>query len=379
MGKQYDYIISGAGCAGLSLLMRMISSGKFTDKKILVIDQSEKRVNDRTWCFWEKQPGYFEGLVYHQWQNLWFHSRNDSKLLNIDPYSYKMIRGIDFYDYCFNRIRQQKNIDLIFGKVEAIKSDARETFLFIDGEKISANYIFNSIRFQQPILKKKDFLLLQHFKGWLIETREHIFSPTEASLMDFRVSQEYGMGFFYVLPFSSKKALVEFTLFSEKLLPAPVYDQELENYLQRFYKGTVYSKMEEEFGIIPMTNYQFPSKQNNIIHIGMAGGQTKPSSGYTFQFIQKQSEALVSSMIAKGMPLLPAPKKRFHFYDSVLLNVISTGKLSGENIFANMFRKNKPTDIFKFLDNESAIIQDIGIIQSLPTKPFLKAALQQIF
>ncbi|MBS1665972.1 MAG: lycopene cyclase [Bacteroidetes bacterium] len=379
MGKQYDYIISGAGCAGLSLLMRMISSGKFSDKKILLIDQSEKKVNDRTWCFWEKEPGFFDGLVYHQWKNLWFHSKKDSRLLNIDPYSYKMIRGIDFYDYCFDRIRQQKNIDLIFGKVEAIKSDAGETFLLMDGEKIRANYIFNSIRFQQPTLQKKDFLLLQHFKGWVIEASGNVFSSTDATLMDFRVSQEYGMGFFYVLPFSSSKALVEFTLFSEKLLPAAVYDQELENYLNRFYQTIIYSKQEEEFGIIPMTNYQFPSKQNNIIHIGMAGGQTKPSSGYTFQFIQKQSEALVRSMVANGVPQCQAAKKRFHFYDSVLLNVISTGKISGENIFANMFSKNKPTDIFKFLDNESHWLQDIGIIQSLPTKPFLQAALQQIF
>jgi lycopene beta-cyclase len=39
----YDYIISGAGCAGLSLAMHMIHSGKFSNKKILLIDQEEKK------------------------------------------------------------------------------------------------------------------------------------------------------------------------------------------------------------------------------------------------------------------------------------------------------------------------------------------------
>ena len=40
--------------------MRMIKSGKFADKKILLIDKEPKTKNDRTWCFWEKQDGFFE-------------------------------------------------------------------------------------------------------------------------------------------------------------------------------------------------------------------------------------------------------------------------------------------------------------------------------
>ena len=38
----YDYIISGAGAAGLSLLVRMITGGKFTDKRILLLDKEPK-------------------------------------------------------------------------------------------------------------------------------------------------------------------------------------------------------------------------------------------------------------------------------------------------------------------------------------------------
>jgi glycine/D-amino acid oxidase-like deaminating enzyme len=34
--NQYDYIIAGAGCAGLSLAVHMIHSGKFSNKKILI-------------------------------------------------------------------------------------------------------------------------------------------------------------------------------------------------------------------------------------------------------------------------------------------------------------------------------------------------------
>ncbi len=64
ISQQYDYIITGAGCAGLSLAVRMIQSGKFANKKILLADADTKNKNDRTWCFWEKQEGLFEPIVY---------------------------------------------------------------------------------------------------------------------------------------------------------------------------------------------------------------------------------------------------------------------------------------------------------------------------
>ena len=57
--KQFDYIIVGAGCAGLSLAMHMMKSSAFTQSQILIIDKAPKQVNDRTWCFWEQENGLF--------------------------------------------------------------------------------------------------------------------------------------------------------------------------------------------------------------------------------------------------------------------------------------------------------------------------------
>src|SRR5688500_13885450 len=100
--NRYDYIIAGAGAAGLSLLTHMINSGNFADKKILLVDRTPKNQNDRTWCFWEKDNGLFESIVFRRWSNMWFHGDDgSSKLHDILPYQYKMIRGIDFYKHCF--------------------------------------------------------------------------------------------------------------------------------------------------------------------------------------------------------------------------------------------------------------------------------------
>ena len=81
--------------------MRMIRSRKFSDKKILLIDKERKTKNDRTWCFWEKENGFFEEVVYRKWDAISFFSKEYSSLMNIAPYQYKMIRGIDFYTVLF--------------------------------------------------------------------------------------------------------------------------------------------------------------------------------------------------------------------------------------------------------------------------------------
>jgi hypothetical protein len=33
----------------------MLLSGKFKNKSILLIDENTKKVNDRTWCFWDEE------------------------------------------------------------------------------------------------------------------------------------------------------------------------------------------------------------------------------------------------------------------------------------------------------------------------------------
>lgn len=377
-GQAADYIICGAGCAGLSLAMHMIQSAKFTDKKIILVDKHPKQSNDRTWCFWQNENGLFQQIVSKQWNKLWFYGKEFSEQLNIFPYQYKMIRGIDFYEHCFNEIRKHKNFDIVFGNVENIFSNEK-TGVVIDGKTVSADYVFNSLLFEKPKLSKDELWLLQHFKGWIIETEEDSFDESTATFMDFRIDQNFGTAFCYMLPFNSKQALIEYTLFSEDLLKQEQYDEGLQSYIENILKISSYKILEKEFGVIPMTDFRFPSQHNNIINIGTAGGQTKGSSGYTFNFIQKHSKAIVDALVTTGKPFVQATAQRYHFYDSVLLKVLNDGSVSGKKVFTDLFKKNTTDKVFKFLDNETSVAEELKIISSLPTLPFLKAGIKQIF
>jgi lycopene beta-cyclase len=163
--KEYDYIISGAGAAGLSLLMRMMKESFFNNKKILVADSESKNKNDRTWCFWEKTAGIFEPVIYHQWQHVNFYSNYFNSKLDLDPYWYKMIRSIDFYNFVYNEAAKHDNINFLYGKVEAVGNAGNKGILVIDGQTYAADYVFNSILFTKPVVPPQKFYLLQHLKA----------------------------------------------------------------------------------------------------------------------------------------------------------------------------------------------------------------------
>ncbi|HZW70425.1 MAG TPA: lycopene cyclase family protein, partial [Hanamia sp.] len=336
VSKYYDYIFLGAGCASLSVVMRMIDSNKFSGKKILLIDRENKTRNDRTWCFWEQGRGFFEDIVYRKWNEVLFKAGDDETIaLEMNHYQYKMIRGIDFYNYCFLKINAQKNIDIILGEI-SFEETGESRGIKVNGEFLPCGketVVFNSLYIPSKKQENK-FYLLQHFRGWIIESENNFFNPAQATLMDFRVAQINGTTFVYVLPLSSTKALVEYTLFSESILLKDEYNKELKSYVEEYLGLNAYRIIEEEFGIIPMTNENFPYFKNGMYFIGTAGGQTKPSTGYTFRFIQKQADKIVYELISKGSPSKENMlKKRYFFYDSTLLHILSKRMLDGKLIF----------------------------------------------
>ncbi len=375
--RQYDYIITGSGCAGLSLVLRMLSSPKLADKKILLIDQSPKKDNDRTWCFWEKSPGFFEPVVYRSWQRLGVYSKYLTAEQDIAPYTYKMIRGIDFYNYCFRIIGKSASVSRLEASVVSVGTNsAGEAVAETSVGSFTAQFIFNSIIWESGSRKRGEHRLLQHFKGYTIRTAEPVFDPGFATLMDFRVKQTDGTSFVYVLPLSTSEALVEYTMFSGTVLEQGIYDQRLDNYISRIPGVYAYEVTDTEYGVIPMTTHRFRRSSGSVINIGTAGGQTKASSGYTFSFIQKQSHEIVYNLETGNFPVgsRDRKQKKFDWYDATLLNILANDRLPGAAVFTRLFRSNPMQDVFAFLDNETTLKQDLSIVRSLPILPFLRAA-----
>ncbi|MEN2402650.1 lycopene cyclase family protein [Flavobacterium sp. MC2016-06] len=380
--KHFDYIFTGTGLSALMTVYKMVLSGKFNDKSILLLDQNSKQTNDRTWCFWSKNQTIWDSVISKKWDSALFADENFKRDLTLKPYQYNQIRGLDFYSFVFEELLKHSNITFLNEKVTDINE--LETHVFVGAEennRYTCDYLFNSIYTKAFAESQTKYpALQQHFVGWFVKSESEIFNPDQATFMDFSVEQKNNTRFMYVLPTSKTEALVEYTLFSEKLLPIEEYENEIQKYLENL--GTAkYQILEKEQGSIPMTCFPFWKRNTKrVLNIGTAGGWTKASTGYTFKNADKRSTALVKFIQNEDFEMKDFYKKsRFWFYDLLLLNILYRHNELGSSIFSALFKKGNPRLIFSFLDEETTLFEDFKVIMKCPKLPFIKALFRVLF
>ncbi len=357
----------------------MATSGQFKDKSILLIDPDTKQANDRTWCFWQKGRSDWESVVYRKWDTAIFANENFSADLDFGDYRYNMIRGIDFYTFVFSELKKHPNIEFIQQKVTDFSDSGSVVLVKTNGDNYTCNKLLNSI--YNPALaagQDKYPVLQQHFIGWHVKALQPAFDASKPSFMDFSIPQRANTRFMYVLPFSENEAIVEYTLFSKDLLAEAEYEDAIKAYLND--SGvTDYDIIDKERGSIPMTSYPFwKNNTKNILNIGSTGGWTKASTGYTFRNADKKSAELVPFLQTQADFTTLYKKKKFWFYDLLLLDILAKKNHKGSSIFSAMFKEGKAAHIFKFLDEESTFAQDLGVIWQCPKGLFIKALLRRI-
>lgn len=370
----YDYIILGGGAASLSLAYRMVHNSYFADKRIALIEPDDKNKNDRTWCYWEKGKGPFDAVVHKQWNQLSFYGEDGEVDLDLGPYTYKMIRGIDFYDFVIPAVKNS-GIDWIAETVTHVEEEEDVVKITTSEQVIEAKQVFQS--FLLNPIEKSDYIYVdQHFKGFEILCDQPVFDADRATFMDFRIEQGHDTRFMYVLPTSAHEALVELAVFSNDIWTDEEYNDYLLNYISDTLEIHDYTVKEEEFGIIPMTNYPFDKgNSDRILMIGSAGGAVKPSSGYAFQRIQQHADKIIHACV-HGQSLQATSTflfDRFHRYDEVFLDALLGNGTSGKEVFTRLFSRRKAYEVFKFLNQETHLGEELQIFTAPPFGPFLKS------
>ena len=355
--KEFDYIIIGGGCAGLSLAYELEIHNKLKDKSLAIIEPRLEYKKDKTWSFWKTTDHNFEDCVKKSWKNFSVNIPNKTKYLRCDKLPYQSINSRLFYEKINSTLKQNKNISF-----------------YKDISEISINnsFIFNSV----PSIESAENKLWQHFKGVEIETTKNVFDDEIINLMDFDCLQHDSVHFFYTLPYNKNTALVETTWFSGMNNDLEMdYDEQLKNYIENRLNIKNYKINHIEKGAIPLF---YPSNINekNKINIGTAGGMTRLSTGYTFLNIQEHSRFIRENIENIKNVQKYEIRKKYKFLDKIFLRVLNRHPKEIPNIFFKIFN-NSPETIIKFLSNKSNMFEDLLIIFKTPTKwLFIKALLK---
>lgn len=378
--RTYDYIILGAGASGLMLAYRMAKDAFFDDKSILIMDKEQHKGNDRTWCYWENGEGEWDQLVHKSWSKIFFGSKAFSQTIPISPFNYKMIKSERFYKALWDLINTKSNISFKQAKVQSFSELKDMVEIKTENGDFFGKKLFNSIPNPKAYKSQERYpVLQQHFVGWFITTESDCFDDSTATFMDFNLPQNGNTRFMYVLPLNKKTALFEYTLFSKELLSYSDYEAAITAYLHK--QGIEnYEIIEKEKGSIPMTSFVFSElNTKHILNIGTAGGWTKASTGYTFKKTSLKTKQLLSFLKHKEDLSQFSKKTKYWFYDLLFLDVLAKHNDEGASLFASMFKKANTKTIFKFLDEESSLKEDLHVILSVPSKRFTQAFFKRLF
>lgn len=368
---KYDIIILGAGCAGMQLLHQFINHEKYSGQSILLMDADKIFKQTKSWCFWHANNDHpYKGIFSKSWNSLTIGFPENNLQKNIAPYQYSFIKSEDFFDFHFKEINQHPNITYLNVGVNALKKKGNSFLVETHQSVFQTQSLYSSYWNSTEASLTASIFLKQQFYGWQIKTAKPVFNDSTATLMDFDIPQIYGVNFAYVLPFSTTDAMVEITAFSAQDYSTAFFEGVLKDYIQKNW-DTSFEMFKIEHAIIPMTNYAFRRyTQEGAIAIGTAAGMVKPTTGYAFNRIFRDSVHLADAFFNKAI-LVEFKPSRFKFYDRLLLQLLNKKPEKALHILIQLFRKVPYPHILQFLDEDSSLLQEAKLFLQLPKKDFL--------
>lgn len=367
-----DVLILGGGCAGLSLATALAQQQ--SNLRVEILEARTAYHRDRTWCFWNTERHPFQDCVTHRWHSWTVASGGRSVTQTSKRYAYEHIPADRFYSSATASIDRTATQRLCLGTdVTGVSTDPAGFRIESSMGSLRSRFLFDS----RPQPQDEANSWHQRFTGWHLRTRTPVFDPDMVELMNFEPVMASGrVLFFYVLPFTRDEALVEATCLDRPGLPPLDLEPELLRWIGDKCQGEAYEVLFTEQGSLPMTgrnNVADPVR--NGYSLGTRGGRIKPSSGYAFLRIQRQSRLLAQALV-QGAPLPQRSEPRsYGLLDNVFLEALSQHPESAPKYFLRLFQRTPPDVLVRFLSECGSVPESLRTALALPSLPFLRAAL----
>ena len=380
--ESYDIVFVGAGAAGLHTAISLVDEDSERRLRIALVDPDEKSANDRTWCFWEEGPGRWDDILTREWTDGTVRTPDGKEIsLDMGRYRYKMLCSSDFYQEAKDIISQHPGIDWIRDDVVSVEETEDDCLIRTNHQELHGKTVLDSRVPESFLATQVDAIrILQHFVGWVVEYDEAVFDQDRFVMMDFHHQASEDTAFFYLLPLDEKRALVEYTLFNHEVSSDQHYEDSLKAYLTAHLPNLEYRIVEQEKGVIPMSDFAFHMGQGQRhIRIGTAGGWVKPATGYHFRFAQRFGGQFAKALANGNRPSVTPWSKRHRYYDGLLLDILDRDNELGPRLFGIMYSKMPAHLILRFLDEDTSFLQDLRVMSKFPPMPFIKSLVKRLF
>lgn len=365
----------GAGCAGLSLALRLSEDSNYSGR-VLLVDRRVEYGADRTWCFFHPLDSDLvpDDLIARQWQWGRVSNTDDQIRLDFAHQPYTELSALAFYGAALERLSQDARFSLAFGHSiddSAITARSDNTLVIIDGEVYETRWLIDSRH--DGRLSQRHAALWQVFMGFELETEATLFEASEAVLMDFLEEDAFPVSFLYQLPRSPHCALMEYTVFSRSFIQPSQLETALQGVVEARLKGVPYKILRTEAGVIPMGLQAGSSASPGWIEAGLLNGAARPSTGYAFLRIQRWSRECAKAITQGGRaPTVIQDPVITSVMDRLFLKVLGDSHARGADILTQLFKNTPTPSLVRFLNDEGNFIDHLKVIWAMPKIPFFR-------
>ena len=283
MSEPADHLILGGGLAGGLLALALADAGR--GRGVTLVEQESQLGGNHTWSFHHTDLTPVEhelvaGLVTCTWPRQQVRFPGFSRTLQT---AYSTISSERFRGVLSSRL-SSAGVHLCSGRT--VTSVDGHSLWLDDGTRLSGRLMVDARGPERITPRDLGRAGYQKFVGLEVELESD--GPwTAPLLMDATVSQLDGYRFIYVLPFSSRRILVEDTVYSRNpTLDQTAYLARILEYVRR--RGATISRvLRQEHGVLPLpaqdpfAEVSPPTDDTSALAVGYRGGFFHCVTGYS--------------------------------------------------------------------------------------------------
>ena len=368
--KQANIAILGGGLAGLALAAEL-SAPEFSHLSIIVIEQRDEYLRDKTWSYWRQNPHDFSDCESATWPAWRLQDATSSVTIdsnNSANFVYASITSDAFYRAALAKINACSHIEMLQGeRVQSIRTESGRAIVTL---KSASNIVVNQFIFDsRPPQKASKQQLYQHFLALEMLADNAIFDTSCVDLMDFQAS-DHGLHFMQVLPYTTTHALIKSTWICDHAdhTDRAGYTQELNNYLTKRWPNAKFELVYTEAAGMPLATQKAHKHwlgQTQLVPIGNLSGAVFSTTNCTFLEALQDAKRL-ANLIRTKEPLTSLKRNKVDAWmDALFLSFLQKNAGFGSRTFMRLFSNCVPASLIRFLTGQANWRDRLVVIRAI--------------